>query len=114
MTQKYIEKILTARVYDVAMESPLDEAKRLSERLDNRILLKREDLSPVRSYKIRGAYNFLRKSLKKKPGTANFVCASAGNHSQGFAFACDHFKVNGTIFMPVTTPKQKIEKTRVS
>lgn len=77
------------------------------------IWLKREDLSPVRSYKIRGAFNAMRKVLAHNPGQKVFVCASAGNHAQGVAFVCRHFGVRGQIFMPVTTPQQKIDKTRM-
>ncbi|MDG4646880.1 threonine ammonia-lyase IlvA [Roseibacterium sp. SDUM158017] len=93
--------------------TPLQRNAFLSERHGADIWLKREDLSPVRSYKIRGAFNAMRKRLAAAPGQASFVCASAGNHAQGVAFACAHFGVRGTIFMPVTTPAQKIDKTRV-
>jgi threonine dehydratase len=93
--------------------TPLQRNAFLSERYDADVWLKREDLSPVRSYKIRGAVNAMRKRLAAEPGQARFVCASAGNHAQGVAFACAHFGVTGTIFMPVTTPRQKIDKTRV-
>jgi threonine dehydratase len=93
-------------------ETPLQRNEHLSERFGADIWLKREDLSPVRSYKIRGAFNAMRKSLMHDPGQRHFVCASAGNHAQGVAFACRHFGVRGTIFMPVTTPEQKIMKTR--
>ena len=82
----------------------------LSERFEADIWLKREDLSPVRSYKLRGAFNAMRKVI---PGHALFVCASAGNHAQGVAFMCRHFGVQGVIFMPVTTPQQKIQKTQM-
>jgi len=91
--------------------TPLQENTFLSDRYGARILLKREDLSPVRSYKIRGAFNFMRKRIGKG-GASRFVCASAGNHAQGFAYVCRHFGVAGTVFMPVTTPQQKIQKTR--
>ena len=91
--------------------TPLQENTFLSQRYGARVLLKREDLSPVRSYKIRGAFNFLRKRVGGG-GPERFVCASAGNHAQGFAYACRHFGVSGTVFMPVTTPQQKIDKTR--
>ena len=77
------------------------------------MLLKREDLSPVRSYKIRGAFNFFRKALAAGNDAELFVCASAGNHAQGFAFVCRHFGKKGVVFMPVTTPQQKIDKTRL-
>ncbi|TVP73460.1 MAG: threonine dehydratase [Rhodobacteraceae bacterium] len=92
--------------------TPLLRNDHLSERFGAEIWLKREDLSPVRSYKIRGAVNAMRKRLALKPAGRKFVCASAGNHAQGVAFACRHFGVQGTIFMPVTTPQQKILKTR--
>ena len=93
--------------------TPLQRNALLSERHGACVLLKREDLSPVRSYKLRGAYTFLRKALAADPGARRFVCASAGNHAQGFAFACRHFGVDGVIFMPVTTPAQKILKSRM-
>ena len=94
-------------------ETPLQLNDHLSARYGAEIWLKREDLSPVRSYKIRGAFNFLRKAIGKGGKAQTFVCASAGNHAQGFAFVCRHFGVRGTVFMPVTTPQQKIEKTRI-
>ena len=80
---------------------------------DADIWLKREDLAPVRSYKLRGAFNAMRKAMTAAPELTHFVCASAGNHAQGVAFMCQHFGVRGTIFMPVTTPQQKIDKTRI-
>ena len=89
--------------------TPLQRNDHLSARYGAEVWLKREDLSPVRSYKIRGAFNAMRKRV---PGAGHFVCASAGNHAQGVAYACRHFGVRGTIFMPVTTPQQKIDKTR--
>lgn len=92
--------------------TPLQRNEHLSARYGADIWLKREDLSPVRSYKIRGAFNAMRKILATDPAQDRFVCASAGNHAQGVAFACRHFGVQGTIFMPVTTPQQKIDKTR--
>lgn len=93
--------------------TPLQLNEHLSKRYGARIYLKREDLTPVRSYKIRGAFNFMRKRIEAGDVAAHFTCASAGNHAQGFAFACRHFGLKGRIFMPVTTPQQKIEKTRV-
>lgn len=96
---------------DVFEPTPLQRNDHLSERYSANILLKREDLTPVRSYKLRGAFNAMRKVLAKHPNTTQFVCASAGNHAQGVAFMCRHFGVNGAIFMPVTTPQQKIGKT---
>jgi threonine dehydratase len=94
--------------------TPLQLNDFLSRRYGAKVYLKREDLSPVRSYKIRGAFNFFRKALAQEGGISQlFVCASAGNHAQGFAFVCRHFGVKGVVFMPVTTPQQKIEKTRM-
>lgn len=93
-------------------ETPLQKNEYLSAKYDAEIYLKREDLSPVRSYKIRGAFNAMRKHLEAAPEKALFVCASAGNHAQGVAFVCRHFGVRGVIFMPVTTPQQKVDKTR--
>ena len=93
--------------------TPLQRNDFLSSRYGGDVWLKREDLSPVRSYKIRGAINAMRKVLARPgQGPARFVCASAGNHAQGMAFACRHFGVEGVVFMPVTTPRQKIDKTR--
>lgn len=93
--------------------TPLQHNAYLSDKYGAEIYLKREDLTPVRSYKMRGAFNFFRKAIEAGSGAAEFVCASAGNHAQGFAYACQHFGVKGVIFMPVTTPQQKIQKTRV-
>jgi threonine dehydratase len=93
--------------------TPLQLNDHLSRRFGAEIWLKREDLSPVRSYKIRGAFNFFRKVIARGGGNTTFVCASAGNHAQGFAFVCRHFGVQGVGFMPVTTPQQKIDKTRM-
>ncbi|MGB6117603.1 MAG: threonine ammonia-lyase IlvA [Mesorhizobium sp.] len=93
--------------------TPLQENLHLSRRFGANILLKREDLTPVRSYKLRGAFNFFRKILAGRSVPDVFVCASAGNHAQGFAFVCRHFGRKGVVFMPVTTPQQKIDKTRI-
>ncbi|WP_299413826.1 threonine ammonia-lyase IlvA [uncultured Sulfitobacter sp.] len=90
--------------------TPLLKNEHLSERYGAEIYLKREDLSPVRSYKLRGAFNAMRKLI---PEHRVFVCASAGNHAQGVAFMCSHFGVRGVIYMPVTTPQQKIQKTKM-
>ena len=90
--------------------TPLQRNDHLSDRYAADIWLKREDLSPVRSYKIRGALNAIRKVVDHQDV---FVCASAGNHAQGVAFVCRHFGVKGVIFMPVTTPQQKVNKTRI-
>ena len=90
--------------------TPLLRNDMLSARFGADIWLKREDLSPVRSYKLRGAFNAMRKAMHDG---AVFVCASAGNHAQGVAYMCKHFGVHGVIFMPVTTPQQKIMKTQM-
>ena len=103
-----------ARAAETALRSvfdptPLQLNAHLSDRFGADIWLKREDLSPVRSYKLRGAMN----AMRKLPDQRLFVCASAGNHAQGVAFMCRHLGVKGVIFMPVTTPQQKIQKTRM-
>jgi threonine dehydratase len=98
---------------DLFPETPLQRNDHLSQRYAADIWLKREDLSPVRSYKLRGAFNAMRKVRAVNPAQMRFVCASAGNHAQGVAYACRHFGVHGVIFMPVTTPQQKIDKTRI-
>ena len=103
----------TEALRDLFEATPLQRNDHLSDRFGANIWLKREDLTPVRSYKLRGAFTALRKFRQANPGQGHFVCASAGNHAQGVAFACRHFGVRGTIFMPVTTPQQKIDKTRM-
>ena len=103
----------TAALRELFPETPLQRNDFLSARHEAEIWLKREDLTPVRSYKLRGAFNAMRKVRARNPEQRQFVCASAGNHAQGVAFACRHFGVEGVIFMPVTTPQQKIDKTRV-
>lgn len=103
----------TAALRDLFDPTPLQRNDHLSQRYGAEIWLKREDLSPVRSYKLRGAFTAMRKVRATHPDQGQFVCASAGNHAQGVAFACRHFGVRGTIFMPVTTPQQKIDKTRI-
>lgn len=102
----------TSALRELFPETPLQRNEHLSQRYEANIYLKREDLSPVRSYKLRGAFTAMRKVLAAHPEKGVFVCASAGNHAQGVAFACRHFGVSGVIFMPVTTPQQKIDKTR--
>ncbi|SEM89194.1 L-threonine ammonia-lyase [Pseudorhodobacter antarcticus] len=106
-------RLATHALRDLFDPTPLQRNDHLSARYGAEIWLKREDLSPVRSYKIRGAVNAMRKVRSTNPGQEKFVAASAGNHAQGVAYACRHFGVRGTIFMPVTTPQQKIDKTRV-
>jgi len=100
-----------ASLEEVMSPTPLQQNVFLSERFGAKIYLKREDLTPVRSYKIRGVFNFFRKALARGHKPHGFVCASAGNHAQCFAFACHHFGIPGIVFMPVTTPRQKIDKT---
>jgi threonine dehydratase len=102
----------TLAMRDLFPPTPLQKNIHLSERFGAEIWLKREDLSPVRSYKIRGAFNAMRKIRAADPTATRFICASAGNHAQGVAFVCAHFGVTGRIYMPVTTPEQKILKTK--
>jgi len=104
----YIERILKARVYDVAVETPLDEAGRLSRRLNNQVLLKREDLQSVFSFKLRGAYNRIA-NLSDTVASRGAVCASAGNHAQGVALAARRRGIPAVIVMPQTTPQIKIQ-----
>ena len=106
------QKIIQAAqgFHGVVLHTPLELNKELSEEYECEVYLKREDLQVVRSYKIRGAYSFI-SSLTEDEKAKGVVCASAGNHAQGVALTCDRLKVLGTIFMPRTTPRQKIEKT---
>jgi threonine dehydratase len=107
-TADFVERILKARVYDVAIESPLERAARLSKRLDNEILLKREDLQPVFSFKLRGAYNKI-SQLSDEVAAKGVICASAGNHAQGVALAAARRHIPSVIVMPVTTPQIKVQ-----
>jgi len=107
MQENYVEKILKAKVYDVAVETPLDPAPRLSRRLENRVLFKREDLQPVFSFKIRGAYNKIAQ-LSDTVARRGVICASAGNHAQGVALAARTRGIRAVIVMPVTTPEIKV------
>ena len=111
MHPDYLEKILNAQVYDVAIESPLDHAPNLSERIGNRLLLKREDMQPVFSFKLRGAYNrIVRLSAEKlKRGV---ICASAGNHAQGVALSAARIGCRALIVMPTTTPQIKVQAVK--
>ncbi len=111
MLEQYVKKILTSRVYDVAVETPLQPAGQLSKRLGNTVLLKREDLQPVFSFKIRGAYNKLA-HLSDAERACGVVTASAGNHAQGLALAARKMGVKATIVMPRTTPEIKVEGVR--
>ena len=107
MSVDYLQKILTARVYDVAVETPLDHATTLSKRLGNRVLLKREDQQSVFSFKLRGAYNKMAHLSVAERGRG-VIAASAGNHAQGVALAAQKLGCRATIVMPVTTPQIKI------
>ncbi|MDT8283481.1 MAG: threonine ammonia-lyase, biosynthetic [Gammaproteobacteria bacterium] len=111
MTKKYIEKILTARVYDVAIETPLESAITLSKRQGNQILLKREDLQSVFSFKLRGAYNRIYQLTRSKT-VKGVVAASAGNHAQGVALAAQKLGLDATIVMPTTTPGIKVNAVK--
>jgi len=111
MPRRYIEEILRARVYDVARETPLEKAARLSDRLGNNILLKREDAQQVFSFKLRGAYNKIH-SLDEDVRGRGVVAASAGNHAQGVALAGHELGVAATIVMPTTTPGIKVETVK--
>ncbi|MES2278915.1 MAG: threonine ammonia-lyase IlvA [Bacteroidota bacterium] len=101
-----------ARLKDVVKHTPLEYNQRLSERYDCEIYLKREDLQIVRSYKLRGAYNMI-SQLNADQLTNGVVCASAGNHAQGFAYSCKKLGIKGVVFMPEITPKQKVKQTEM-
>ena len=103
--------ILTSRVYDVAQETPLERARHLSRRLGNQVLLKREDLQPVFSYKLRGAYNRIA-HMTDAERSRGVIAASAGNHAQGVAYAARHLGIRALIVMPQTTPEIKVEAVR--
>ncbi len=111
MKDNYLERILTARVYDVAKESPLELAPGLSARLNNRVLLKREDLQPVFSFKLRGAYNKM-VHLSPEVRARGVITASAGNHAQGVALAANKLGIKALIVMPRTTPGIKVSAVR--
>ena len=111
MPQSYVKRILDARVYDVARETPVDKAYLMSRRLDNEVWLKREDLQPVFSFKLRGAYNKMQR-LSQEQRDRGVVAASAGNHAQGLAMAAQHMGVRATIVMPRTTPAIKVDAVR--
>ncbi|WP_185858600.1 threonine ammonia-lyase [Blattabacterium cuenoti] len=108
------EEIIKAKniLKDIIYETPLQKNSLLSEKYESNIFLKREDLQIIRSYKIRGAYNKI-KSLSKTELKKGIVCASAGNHAQGVAYSCHILKIPGKIYMPSTTPKQKVERVKM-
>ena len=107
----YLQRILTARVYDVAVETPLDVAPGLSQRIGNTVLLKREDAQPVFSFKLRGAYNKM-VNLTVDQRARGVICASAGNHAQGVAMSAAKLGCAATVVMPITTPQVKVDAVR--
>nr|WP_315496024.1 threonine ammonia-lyase, biosynthetic [uncultured Rhodoferax sp.] len=107
----YLKKILTARVYDVASETALEPARALSRRLHNTVLFKREDQQPVRSFKLRGAYNKMAQ-MPPEQIAKGVICASAGNHAQGVALSASRMGVRAVIVMPTTTPQLKVDAVR--
>lgn len=111
MQTEYIKKILNAKVYDLAVKTPLTDAVNLSKRLNNSILIKREDLQPVFSFKLRGAYNKMAQ-LSDDEKARGVVCASAGNHAQGVAMSANFLGIRATIVMPKTTPEIKVKSVR--
>ncbi len=111
MKNDYLEKILTARVYDVAVETPLEAQPNLSRRIGNTVLLKREDMQPVFSFKLRGAYNKMA-HLSPAVRARGVICASAGNHAQGVALSAQKLGCRAVIVMPTTTPQIKVEAVR--
>ncbi len=111
MSREYVERILKARVYDVARETPLDEAPLLSRRLGNRVLIKREDLQPIFSFKVRGAYNKMA-ALGPEARARGVIASSAGNHAQGVALAASRLSLRALIVMPKTTPPIKVNAVR--
>ena len=111
MHPDYLEKVLNAQVYDVAIETPLDLASNLSTRIGNKILLKREDMQPVFSFKLRGAYNKIA-SLSAEKLKRGVICASAGNHAQGVALSAAKLGCRAVIVMPTSTPGIKVDAVR--
>ncbi len=109
--QKLLKQILTSKVYEAAVETPLEESTFLSEMLNNRVLLKREDLQPVFSFKLRGAYNRIA-NLSEEERACGIIAASAGNHAQGVAFSGQKLGIQTTIVMPVTTPSIKVSAVK--
>ena len=107
----YLKRILTSKVYDVAFKTPLEKANILSTRMDNTILLKREDMQSVFSFKIRGAYNKMA-NLPKEALERGVIAASAGNHAQGVAYSANKLGCRAIIVMPVSTPEVKVNAVR--
>ena len=110
-SKKYLDKISSSKVYDVVIKSPITKAESVSSQFNNKIYLKREDLQPTRSFKIRGAYNKI-SNLVEKQKVKHVVTASAGNHAQGVAYSAKSLKIKSTIFMPKTTPSIKVDSVR--
>ena len=108
---RLLHDVLTSRVYDVARETALDPAPRLSERFGNEVLLKREDLQPIFSFKLRGAYNKVA-HLTDRERARGIIAASAGNHAQGVAYAARVLKLRAVIVMPQTTPQIKVDAVK--
>ena len=108
MQTDYLERILNAQVYDVAVETPLDAAPNLSRRIGNTVLFKREDMQPVFSFKLRGAYNKIAQ-LSDEARARGVICASAGNHAQGVALSAAKVGCRAVIVMPTTTPRIKVD-----
>ena len=111
LLDRYLRRILNSKVYDVADESPLEEAQSLSRKLGNRFLLKREDLQCVHSFKLRGAYNKMAR-LPREALEKGVLAASAGNHAQGVALSAQRLGCKATIVMPVTTPEIKVASVK--
>ena len=106
-------RIASENLKDVSIVTPLTLNERLSEEFNSRIFLKREDLQKVRSFKIRGAFNKIKSVDFNNSKNKRIICSSAGNHAQGFAFSCNKLKIHGTVYMPETTPKQKVERVKM-
>jgi len=111
MPKSYVKRIQEAKIYDLVVKTPVDEAPQLSLRLGNRVLLKREDLQPIFSFKLRGAYNKML-SLSKAELARGVIAASAGNHAQGLAMAANKIGAQATIVMPTTTPQIKVSAVK--
>ena len=106
--ESILQKIETSRVYDVASQRPLQEAPKLSERVGVKFFLKREDLQPIFSFKLRGAYNKIA-NLSSEERSQGIIAASAGNHAEGVAFSAKELGLRAVIVMPVTTPQIKVK-----
>jgi threonine dehydratase len=110
--KQFLERVLTARVYDVARETPLDYMERISNRFDNKVWLKREDLQSIYSFKLRGAFNAIYQAKRKQPDISGVITASAGNHAQGVGLAAKKLQLKATIVMPVSTPDIKVSAVK--